>query len=119
LILHSQTTPESGFQLGGPALSASAQLFFGLRGEPALDQIDPREAGRLEMCEAVREPRQQTPNRGLLRVPIHRESGARPSLLAQRRRFSTTFFVVEGKAHFVSVQMKLFQCIQPFRTCDI
>jgi hypothetical protein len=64
LILHSQIALESGFQLGGTAMRPPAELFFGQRGKPALDQVDPRGAGRREVHVVARMAHQPAPNRG-------------------------------------------------------
>jgi len=48
-VVELEVAADGGFEFAGTAMDATAQLFFGQRREPALDQIKPRGAGRREV----------------------------------------------------------------------
>src|ERR687891_712218 len=59
--------PANGLlQLARTAVDAPAYLLLRQRGEPSLDEVDPRRAGRGEMHVEARMPHQPPPNRGSL-----------------------------------------------------
>ena len=48
-VADGQILPNGGFQRARAAMGAALDLLLGQRGEPALDQVEPRRAGRGEM----------------------------------------------------------------------
>lgn len=75
MVIEGQVIADGAFQLNGAAVSATADLALGERGEPSLDLIEPRGKGRREVHMEARIAREPTLDGGSLvgTVVVHHQ----------------------------------------------